>query len=247
VEIDYAEFLRSQADELVAALRTGPLDAPVPACPGWDLARLGGHVGRVHRWAAEAVRSNTEPDAAAVTRPPRAPEEVAAYLEASAAEVLAALRSAADDPAPSYWTFLGRDAPLAFWWRRMAVETALHRWDAEEALGRTPAGFAPERAADAVEELLTWHAPARLAGRDGIDIGGSLHLHCTDTDGEWTLRTDDGVYQLTHGHSKGDAAVRGPASTLLLVLWRRLPLDAEGIEVFGDPDVARRFLGLGIQ
>jgi hypothetical protein len=110
-----------------------------------------------------------------------------------------------------------------------------------------PAPLPADLAADGIEELLTWHAPARLAGRDGTDIGGSLHLHCTDTDGEWTLRTDDGVYHLSHGHSKGDAAVRGPADRLLLVLWRRLPLDAEGIEVFGDADVARHFLDLGIQ
>jgi len=245
VEIDYAEFLRSQVAGTLEVLRSGPLDAPVPACPGWDVARLGGHVGRVHRWAAAAVRANGEPDPAGLAKPPREPGEVAAWLESSAAEVLDALEAA--DPDATYWTFLGRPGPLGFWWRRMAVETGLHRVDAEQAVGRTPAPFSAELGSDGIEELLTWHAPARLAGRDGTDIGGSLHLHCTDTEGEWTLRTDDGVYQLTHGHSKGDAAVRGPASTLLLVLWRRLPLEAEGIEVFGHADVAERFLALGVQ
>jgi uncharacterized protein (TIGR03083 family) len=245
MQIDYAELLRTEAEELGTVVQAGPLDAAVAACPGWDVARLGGHVGRVHRWAAAAIRERTEPDAASLPKPPRDPAEVAGWVASSAAEVQAALEAA--DPDATYWTFLGRPGELTFWWRRMTVETALHRWDAEEAVGRTPSPFSPELGSDGIEELLTWHAPARLAGRDGTDVGGSLHLHCTDTEGEWTLRTDDGVYQLTHGHSKGDAAVRGPASSLLLVLWRRLPLDAEGIEVFGDAEVARRFLALGVQ
>ena len=40
-------------------------------------------------------------------------------------------------------------------------------------------------------------------------------------------------------HAKGDCALRGAASDLLLVLWHRLPLSA--IEVMGDVGVAERF------
>ena len=36
------------------------------------------------------------------------------------------------------------------------------------------------------------------------------------------------------GHGKGDAAVRGPASALLLMLVRRLAPDDTAIEVIGD-------------
>ena len=36
---------------------------------------------------------------------------------------------------------------------------------------------------------------------------------------------DDGAggYDVTREHAKGDAAMRGAAADLLLVLWRRLP------------------------
>jgi hypothetical protein len=41
-------------------------------------------------------------------------------------------------------------------------------------------------------------------------------------------------------HSKGDCAIRGPASDILLALWRRQPLS--NCDVVGDADVAARFV-----
>jgi MDMPI C-terminal domain len=82
--------------------------------------------------------------------------------------------------------------------------------------------------------------------RDGIDIGGSIHLHATDADGEWTLRTDDGLLKVARGHAKGDVAVRGPASSLLLLLWRRVGATDYGLERFGADAVLDRWLRLGV-
>jgi hypothetical protein len=44
----------------------------------------------------------------------------------------------------------------------------------------------------------------------------------------------------TREHAKGACALRGPASDLLLVLWRRLPVGR--IEVIGDAAVADAFV-----
>ena len=41
-------------------------------------------------------------------------------------------------------------------------------------------------------------------------------------------------------HAKGDVALRGPAEDLLLVMWRRRPLDV--LDVLGDRAVAERLL-----
>jgi hypothetical protein len=49
-----------------------------------------------------------------------------------------------------------------------------------------------------------------------------------------------GGFAVAREHAKGDAALRGPASDVLLVLWRRLPLDA--VDVVGDATVAARFV-----
>jgi hypothetical protein len=67
-----------------------------------------------------------------------------------------------------------------------------------------------------------------------------VHLHCTDVAGEWLVRHEDAKLAFTREYAKGSCAIRGAASDLLLVLWRRAPLDA--VEVIGDREVAERFV-----
>ena len=51
----------------------------------------------------------------------------------------------------------------------------------------------------------------------------------------------DGGWTVEREHRKGDAAIRGTASDLLLALWRRV--DRPALDVVGDEAVADRFLG----
>jgi hypothetical protein len=46
------------------------------------------------------------------------------------------------------------------------------------------------------------------------------------------------------GHGKGDVAVRGPASDLLLVLMRRVPPGDPPVEVLGDAAVLDELLAV---
>jgi predicted lipid carrier protein YhbT len=71
-------------------------------------------------------------------------------------------------------------------------------------------------------------------------VGGSVHLHCTDVAGEWTVRPVADGFETAREHAKGDAAMRGTASDLLLALWRRIPVSA--LDVVGDGAVAERFV-----
>ena len=52
------------------------------------------------------------------------------------------------------------------------------------------------------------------------------------SDGEWLARFEPDRAVVTHEHAKGDAAARGTASDLLLLMWGRVPV--EQLEVFGD-------------
>ena len=67
---------------------------------------------------------------------------------------------------------------------------------------------------------------ARVPTRDRCRCAGpgeTIHLHATDTDGEWLIRlTPDGI-ETSREHAKGDVAARGPASDLFLFLVGRVP------------------------
>jgi hypothetical protein len=52
------------------------------------------------------------------------------------------------------------------------------------------------------------------------------------------------VFSLTRGHAKGDCAVRGPASSLLLMQWGRIGIDDSAVERFGNLEVLSRWMAL---
>ena len=44
------------------------------------------------------------------------------------------------------------------------------------------------------------------------------------------------------GHARGQAAVRGRATDLLLALMRRIPADHDGLQIHGEPAVWHTWL-----
>ena len=132
---------------------------------------------------------------------------------------------AAAAPEAEIKTWAGLQPP-SWLLRRMTHELAVHRWDAEAA-GGDPQPLDAAVAEDGIDELLQEFVPAADLGR----VGGTLHLHATDGDGEWFIETVDGL-AWSRAHEKGDVAVRGRTSDLLLFLWGRAGLD--DVEVLGD-------------
>jgi uncharacterized protein (TIGR03083 family) len=226
--IDYLRAVRNDGEALAAAARKG-LDPPVPACAGWTVADLVLHTGMVHRHKLEIVRGRlAEPPR---PWPPPAPEpaELLGWFEQGLQELLTVLEDA--DPETRVWTFHRPDQTVGFWRRRMAFETAVHRVDAESAHGQA-APVPAELAADGVGEVLEVFLAPFLEGEPVGGRGESVHLHATDTEGEWQLRLLPAGVQVERGHAKGDAAARGAASDLLLFLWGRAGVDR--LERFGD-------------
>jgi uncharacterized protein (TIGR03083 family) len=233
----YLDSLRADAADLLAAA-SGHLDVDVPACPGWRMERLVGHVGRTYRWTAGWVEGD---GARELARPP-AGDAVIEWARAGLGEFIAAIEEAAgvDDPDAPVKTWAG-DQPPIFWPRRMAIETAVHRWDAQVAAGEgLPIGT--DLALDAVDELFEVILPWRGTGELGSENEGkTMHLHATDIaggepgEGEWLITLGPAGMTVDHKHAKGDVAVRGTASDLLLLLWNRVAADR--FEVFGDADL----------
>jgi uncharacterized protein (TIGR03083 family) len=212
---------------------------PVLSCPGWELARLLKHAGIVHRWATAIVAARAAgplPQNSLDVGLPEDPADYPKWLAAGAGPLAATLREAG--PRAPVWSWAG-DAGSGWWARRMLHETAVHRADAELALGIEPE-FDPGAAADGIAEFL---ANAALGGRPSqrltqLPAGQSIHLHATDEGlgeaGEWLISFGDDGYEWRHGHEKGSVAVRGASGLLLLLVYGRVRPDDERLQVFGD-------------
>jgi uncharacterized protein (TIGR03083 family) len=242
----YAEIAASTAT-LASIVDGADLTRPVPTCPEWTLRQLATHVGRAHRWAGEIVATRSAefipfravPDG----RLPDDPGLQAGWLRDGADRLIRAVQAAGTEPV---WAF-ARLRPASFWARRMAHETAVHRADAEIATGRGPVIDAAI-AADGIDEWLEDEpGDDSQAGRLGALADGQvLHFHATDEGlgeaGEWLVQRSGDHITARHGHGRGDAAVRGPASALLLVLVRRLAPDDAPVQIIGDRAVLERWL-----
>jgi uncharacterized protein (TIGR03083 family) len=235
----YLERIAEDSAALAEAARKD-LEAPVPSCPDWKMGDLVHHTGWVHRHKTWIVRDlRTDNSGWSHDREP-SEDELIEWFEAGAQELLSVLGAA--DPSARAWNWSHEPDVVAFWPRRMAHETSVHRWDAQAAIG-APAPIDSDLAADGVDEFLYVFVPAspgEAHEQSGAQPEGSVHLHRTDGDGEWFISAGDGAIAVTKEHAKGDVAVRGSASDLVLMLWRRIPPD--GLESFGARSVLDGFL-----
>ncbi len=238
----YLEHLSASAAQFAELLDTGSLDAPVAACPGWDLARLTEHLGQIHRWARFCIERGRSPDADEVAALESFDASRAAdWFRSGAADLVASLRVA--DPAMSTWHPFPVEQTVAFWFRRQAHETTVHRWDAEQAMG-VAGTIDAELASDGIDEYFHAVVP-RLLGKGRILPSGSFHVHCTDVAGEWLVWNDDGQYRMIRAHQKGDAALRGPAEAILLRLWGRASARTDELSPVGDESVLDAWTSIG--
>lgn len=237
----YVDQLLADTTRFAAAVRLGPLDAPVAACPGWDVRALTEHMGHVQRWARLCLLTAENPQVEAFVRPlPTAPaDEWAAWLEQGAVRLADTLRAA--DPNAPTWHPFPVERVAGVWPRRQAQELSVHRWDVERAVGRaTP--ISPEMAADGIDEFFEVAFPRAQTRQQATPPAGSFHVHCTDTHGEWLAWHDADGYRFVREHAKGDAALRGPAHDLLLALYHR-EHDASALSPVGDEAVLAGWLG----
>jgi uncharacterized protein (TIGR03083 family) len=240
---------------LADAAQVAGLTASVPACPGWQVRDLVRHQAYVHSWAtrhvAEQAAEITGTDEADILSggPPDA-DLIASYREGVAA-LVRTLRAA--DPDVACATFLPAPSPLAFWARRQAHETAIHRYDAQAAGSATGGtadpltAFAPAFAADGIDELITGFAARRKRAGPGL----SLLVRATDTGDAWHYEWPaDGQVRARRispgsgadgtgdgGLPAADCELAGPASGGYLFLWNRCTAAEARIEITGDPAI----------
>jgi uncharacterized protein (TIGR03083 family) len=245
--------LTDQTELLRGVVRQADPATPVPSCPGWTIGALVRHLAGGQRWAAELVASRaTEPrDDAFFRDVVRGTEQSPAELDAQLADGSTALAGALRDAGPDaeLWTPLGHGT-AAFFARRFAHETAVHRADATLAAG-LPYDLDAEVAVDALDEWLELASLPQMLdlfpGRRALlGPGRTVHLHATDTpdvlDAEWVVDLTGDVPSWRRAHEKAAVAVRGPVTGLLLLVYGRRRVEETGAEVFGDRELLDSWL-----
>jgi uncharacterized protein (TIGR03083 family) len=240
---EHIDALRRQGESLADAAERAGLDAAVPPCAPWLVKDLLRHTGYVHRWAARHVAECPEqiidgPSEEEILRDGTDDAGLLAWFRAGHAALVDTLATA--DPAVKCPTFMAAPSPLAFWARRQAHETAIHRADAESASGATPE-YEADFAADGVDELIMGFGRRRKyqAGSDPKAADGApLRVLAADTGDAWSVETHEG--RLHPRRDAGDAeeagcTVSGPASGLYLCLWNRAGAVRAGVTITGDP------------
>jgi uncharacterized protein (TIGR03083 family) len=236
---EHVEGLREQGDRLADAAERAGLAAAVPPCPTWRVKDLLRHAGYIHRWAASHL---TERPARIIDGPPEAEilaggaadPELLAWFRAGHAALAEILSTA--DPGLQCATFLDAPSPLAFWARRQAHETAVHRADAESASGVIPA-YPARFAADGIDELIMGFG-CRRRYRPSPGQVGSVLVQAADAGDAWLLTADAGGFEAGRGPGEPGqprCVVTGPASGLYLYLWNRCDAARADVTVTGDP------------
>ena len=124
------------------------------------------------------------------------------------------------------WTFSSRGVNNVGWWRRrLAVETAIHRWDAEYAISATARELDGEVAAAGIEEFVDEFLPGLLAQPTVTGLNGMLQLEATDNQRRWVVDLDARRTSTASPLSApgSGAVIRGTLSDLLLWLTNREP------------------------
>ncbi|MEW1822605.1 maleylpyruvate isomerase family mycothiol-dependent enzyme [Arthrobacter sp. NPDC080031] len=220
----YLTELTSSLDRLSVLARQPEdiLARPVPACPGWTLMDLFGHLGSIERWAAQIVLSGKFVEEPA----PPANGAVSWFLEGADAFLgtMAAL-----DPEKPCWNFGPPPRTAGFWRRRQAHEHAVHLIDASQASGLAIPTFAADFMLDGIDEILTMFAPRQLRlGRMPLPEGAV------------TFRVP-GAASWTVGEGAAQASITSPPQGMYLGLWGRSSLLETAI-IEGDKDLAVRVL-----
>ncbi len=238
---EHITVVAHEAKLFAQAAEEGGLDVDIATCPGWNMRDLVRHLIEIHLWAAAHVaQPHDKPwvdDLAELTAfwPdlgvfwPEDSELIDWYLNVNA-NLVDALESA--PPGVESFTFLPAPSPLAMWARRQAHETAVHRFDAENATGMV-SRFDPAFAADGIDEMLAAFAPRATAFP--VESTKAMVVHATDTGDSWRVTLGPDGIATVRDDGPADVTLAGEANDLYLAVWNRG--DDSSLTVTGDREL----------
>jgi uncharacterized protein (TIGR03083 family) len=221
--VDFPRYLDQIRDDgdLVAATAPRGLDKPIPVCPGWDVREVVAHLAMVYDHKVMSIRLGRRPAEGEWLTGEPFPKGTVEWFEDEHAKLLAELAAhAPSDPAWSWW---GPDQTVGFWYRRMALETVVHRVDVEAQFG-PPSAIDAALAVDGIDEVLT----LMLGGEDeaAVEVPGTGTVNVVSDGASWSVRLEDARTVVEPGmYTSPDAELSGDPGELFLYLWGRAPID----------------------
>jgi uncharacterized protein (TIGR03083 family) len=231
VDYDYLESI--EADRRVLADIAADFDfgLSIPGCPGWALKDLLDHVSGATRWMAKCVAEGVAAQERILPSSPDGPEELVGWFNESIDELLTVLSGTPADAL--VWTPI-RGSLGSIWWRRKAaLELAIHRTDAEQAIGGSPGLIDPPLALDGIDEYAEEFLPLMLHAVATPPPVTSVLLAPDDIDDSRALSLIPAGVDIDPGEPQVE--IIGSAYELLLWMWNRLP--AGTLSVRGDDAV----------
>jgi uncharacterized protein (TIGR03083 family) len=260
--VDYVEHFGREIAAFEAAGREAVSSqaAPaVPSCPRWVVTDLLLHLGLVHRIVARLIGQRMQQPPAEGDRswlevpgqwldwlpPGNAPRQspvppaLVDWFHAAAATLLDLFRTV--DPSERVWTWSAEQS-VGFWQRMQAIEAAVHRWDAQNAV-RMAAPIDAVLAADAILQNFEVMASMRRAAAKAPPGEGETYVfRRTDGPGTWAVRFEGDAVLLCAPDAHGDLQISGTASDLALFLWQRNVTGS--LDMQGDSSLLGRYFEL---
>jgi hypothetical protein len=139
------------------------------------------------------------------------------------------------------WTW-SVEQSVGFWQRMQAIEAAVHRWDAQNAISAAEPIHAA-LAADAILQTFEVMAPMRrTAAKAPPGKGETYAFRRTDGPGTWAVRFEGDAVLLCAPDTRCDVQISGTASDLTLFLWQR---EVTGrLDMQGDSSALGRYFEL---
>ena len=187
-------------------------------------------MGDVHRWAETVVRDRVQDRLRQDFNGPSDRDGLLAWYREGHAQLLDTLSAAS--PADVFWAWGEAPSALAFWARRQAQETAVHRLDVEQAAGVAQTAFPVRLAADGIDE---WLMLASRSAKVPDGRGRSLQVVPIDAPDRWLVELGEDGLSVERVAGAGDCSVRGSASDLFAMLMNRHHTGV--VDVDGDPEV----------
>jgi uncharacterized protein (TIGR03083 family) len=240
VNFDYLTSIEANGRALADIAAHHDLDLPVPTCPSWTLGDLLAHVSGANRWVSQCVSSGLTAQERILPPAPTGRDALLRWSEESFDELLSIL--SATPPDELVWTPI-RGALGSVWWRRKAaLEAAIHRNDAENAVSLDRQIIDARLALDGIDEYSQEFLPLMLHAVAESPPVTAVLLSPTDID-------DARVLSLIPAGDDRDPGVPGveltaSASDLLLWMWNRMPDGS--LAVSGDDTVLTWWKGLAI-